>query len=155
EPFGVDEAVAWRKAGVRALAEARSWRIAGVGADDVSGWLDAGIGFAEASAWHEFGYELDEARRLKADGKTPSESFRNRVQRMSGRSAGGRVRSRQGWSSYASSSSARGMGSQPAQRFIDPAQRFIEKLRGTRGGRQLIHSYHSYIAHQWLDDEAI
>jgi hypothetical protein len=143
ERFGVEEAARWRQAGIKTQAEARSWRIAGVGADEVREWLEAGIGFAEASAWHEFGYELAEARRLKAEGKTPSESFRSRVQKMSSRPSGGQVNLASGRIRY-------GPGS--GQSGNHPAQRFFEKLQGTRGGGQLIHGY---MQQQWFDDEAL
>jgi hypothetical protein len=146
EHFGVEEAARWRTAGIRAQAEAQSWRIAGVAADEVSGWLEAGIGFAEALAWHEFGYELAEARRLKAEGKTASQSFRGRVQKMSSRRAGGRAPRGQGWARYASSSGGL-LG-----RGTHPAERFFEKLQGTPGGMQVIQGY---VQHQWFDDEAI
>ena len=74
ERFDPEEAIAWRAAGVTNPGEARSWRIAGVDAGEVAGWRDAGIGFAEAAAWREFEYPLEEAKKLKAEGKTPSES---------------------------------------------------------------------------------
>jgi hypothetical protein len=144
ERFGVEEAAQWRKAGIRTQSEARSWRIAGVAADEVPAWLEAGISFAEASAWHEFGYELAAARRLKAEGKTPSESFRNRVQRMVSRPSRGRVQLASGRIRYGS-----GSGGQSGNH---PAQRFFEKLQGIRGGGQLIHGY---MQQHWFDDEAL
>jgi hypothetical protein len=145
ERFGVEEAAAWRKAGIRTQAEARSWRIAGVGADEVGGWLEAGVGFAEASAWHEFGYDLDEVRRLKAEGKTPSETFRGRVRMMRSSAAAGRAAPGASWISYASVSGRPAASGGAAQRFLD-------KLRGSRGGPQVLVGY---VRQQWLDDEAI
>jgi hypothetical protein len=146
ERFGVEEAVRWREAGIRTQAEVRSWQIAGVGAGEVGGWLEAGIGFAEASAWREFGYELGEARRLKAEGKGPSESFRGRVRLMRSRPAAARGAPSGSWVPYASvSGRTSGAGSHPAQRFF-------EKLKGARGGPQLLHGY---LRQQWLDDEAV
>jgi hypothetical protein len=136
ERFGVDEAIAWRTAGVTSPAEARAWRVAGVDAAEVSGWRDAGIGFAEAATWHEFEYTLEEAKKLKAEGKSPSESFRRRVQLMQsqpgptvvgprGRPGGGR-------------SPATGM------------QRFFERVGRSQGAL-----VHTYLTRQWYDDEAI
>src|SRR6185437_14869375 len=111
ERFGVEEARAWCGAGVRTPAEARSWRVAGVGPDEVEGWREAGIGFAEASAWREFGYELEEAKRLKAEGRTASDSFRSRVQKMRSRPGGARAAQtqlRSGWTSYSPGAASSG-----------------------------------------------
>jgi hypothetical protein len=144
--FGVEEAARWRAAGIRNQAEARSWQIAGVCVGEVGGWREAGIGFAEASAWREFGYELGEARRLRSEGKGPSESFRGRVRLMRGSPAAGQAGAGGSWVPYASLSGRRpGAGSHPAQRFF-------EKLQGSRGGPQLLHGY---VRQQWLDDEAV
>jgi hypothetical protein len=146
ERFGVEETARWRKAGIRTPKEARSWQIAGVGVDEVSGWLEAGIGFAEASAWHEFGYELAEARRLKTEGKTPSESFRRRVQKMSSSPAGARIQDARRSRRFPSGSAG------PAWASAQGAQRFIEKVRTRPGSGQLIQGF---LQRQWLDDEAL
>jgi hypothetical protein len=140
--FSVDEAETWRKAGVTSPSEARSWRIAGVGADEVASWRDAGIGFAEAAAWNEFGYSLEEARQRKAEGKTPSETFLRRVQKM--RSTPGkrpRVLAR-GSATFGRTSAGPG----PPEAI----QQFMQKVN--RKNPQVAHSY---FMRQWLDDEAL
>jgi hypothetical protein len=141
EHYSVEEALLWRKAGITRVAEAQSWRVAGVEAGAVRGWIAAGIGFAEAAAWNEFDYSLDEARKLKAEGKTPGESFRNRVQRMRSSPTAHRALPR---------GSSSGSMSRAAGRH--PVQDFLEKLHRTPHGRQLMHGY---LQQQWLDDEAV
>ena len=140
EKFEPEEAIAWCAAGVTSPAEARAWRVAGVGESEVSGWREAGIGFAEATAWREFEYSLEEAKKLKAKGKSPSESFRKRVGLMQSSQpptpAIGRGAS---WIVTGSGASAPG----------DVVQRFMQAV--SRAQPQIVHSYFS---RQWMDDEA-
>jgi hypothetical protein len=136
--YGTDDTLRWRAADVLTLREARSWLVAGVGASDVADWRAAGIGFAEAAAWHEFGYSLADARELKAKGKSPSEAFRHRVQRM-------RSQPKQ-MTNVLRSWSPSGTTGPPR-----PMQQFISKLQ--QGGSS--HLLHGYFHRQWFDDDAV
>jgi hypothetical protein len=141
EKFEPEEAIAWRAAGVTSPAEARAWRVAGVDADEVAGWRDAGIGFAEAAAWREFEYSLEEAKKLKAEGKAPSESFRQRVSLMR--------------STVQAPTPMLGRGSRyvvPGGKGIrgDIVQRFMQAV-----GRAQPQIVHSYFTRSWMDDEAL
>jgi hypothetical protein len=136
ESFEVDEALAWRRAGVTSPGEARSWRVAGVTASAVGGWRAARIGFAEAAAWREFDYSLEEAKKLKAEGKSPSESFRQRVQLMQSQPSPATGR---GWFGRVGGGKSR-----------TDVHRFLERL-----GRRQSPVVHSYMFRQWFDDEAV
>jgi hypothetical protein len=143
ERFSAEETIAWRAAGVTSPFEARSWCVAGVGANEVAGWRDAGIGFAEATAWHEFGYSLEEAKKLKAHGKTPSDSFRRRVQNMPS----------QPMRSVQSGAHRRGLtmtGQGMTAGVAGLAQSFVQAMRGRQG-----HLLPGYLSRRWLDDEAL
>jgi hypothetical protein len=82
--FSIDEAVAWRQAGVDDGLEAAQWVTAGVTPGSVGKWRDAGIGSGQAVHWHEVGFGLAEAADALRRGLTPDTAFGSRTAGFSG-----------------------------------------------------------------------
>ncbi|MGH3767092.1 MAG: DUF2201 family putative metallopeptidase [Pseudonocardiaceae bacterium] len=64
--FNLEEAQAWRAAGVSVALTAAQWCTAAVTPGTVDQWRAAGIGPGEAVRWHEFGVDLPRAVQIKA-----------------------------------------------------------------------------------------
>ena len=62
-------------AGVLGGLQAAQWSTAGVTAETVTGWRAAAINSTEAVSWHELGFDLEEAKKHKANGLTPAQAF--------------------------------------------------------------------------------
>lgn len=73
--FTLEEAQAWRVAGVPVALTAAQWRTAAVTPATVDQWQAAGIGPGEAVRWHEFGVDLQRAAKIKAAGGGPESAF--------------------------------------------------------------------------------
>lgn len=71
--FSLEEATAWRDAGVTVALTAAQWRTASATPDTVGEWRKAGVGPSEAVRWHEFGCNLERVRTLKAEGAAPDD----------------------------------------------------------------------------------
>jgi hypothetical protein len=128
--FQLNEALTWRKAGVREALTAAQWQAAGATPATVGKWIAAGITPSDAVRWHEFGYTLEQASEHVKEGRGPAEAFEKRrhTSTQSMRFVGGGV-----------SPIARGTRER-MQRFMSGAVP-QEVVAG-------------YIAAQWLDDEA-
>lgn len=131
--FKLARAEAWRQRGVFDGLRAAQWQTAGVGPRTVEAWRAAGIGAPEAVRWHELGYALDAAKAEKKKGNGPEQAF---------------AQAHQARSAYVSSTN------------IAVSRRVA---RGGRGG-PLAHFQqsgvdprimHSYMQHQWFDEEAL
>ncbi len=77
--FTLEEAQAWRAAGVLVALIAAQWRTAAVTPATVDQWRAVGIRPGEAVRWHEFGVDLKRAAQIKAAGGGP-ESVMSRNQ---------------------------------------------------------------------------
>jgi hypothetical protein len=76
--FTLDQAVAWRQAGVPDGLRAAQWTTAGVTPDTVNAWRAAGIDASQAVHWHELGFDLAAARDAVSRGLTPNAAFGQR-----------------------------------------------------------------------------
>jgi hypothetical protein len=136
--YRINEAKAWRHAGVLGGLQAAQWSTAGVTSATVDRWRAAAIDATEAVNWHEFGLDLEEAKRHKAAGRTPEQAW-NELQ--------GSARS-----SHASfTAGGRGFVSTPGRpRGLPPSdsERFMQA--GVPG-----HVIPSYMIRQWFDDTAL
>lgn len=73
--YRIDQAAAWRRAGVLGGLQAAQWSTAGVTPEAVNGWRAAAIDATEAVSWHELGFTLEEAKKHKANGLTSAQAF--------------------------------------------------------------------------------
>jgi hypothetical protein len=73
--FSVDEAVAWRNAGVPDGVRAAQCTTAGVTPESVNRWRAAGIDATQAVHWHEMGFDLQAAPDARQRGLTPEAAF--------------------------------------------------------------------------------
>ncbi len=73
--IGLDQAMAWRKAGVDDGLRVAQWITAAVTPDSVGKWRDAGIDAGEAVHWHEIGFSLAAATDALRRGLTPDTAF--------------------------------------------------------------------------------
>jgi hypothetical protein len=76
--FTLDEAVAWRHAGVADGLRAAQWVTAGVTPESVNRWRAAGIDATQAVHWHEMGFDFQAARDARQRGLTPDAAFAQR-----------------------------------------------------------------------------
>jgi hypothetical protein len=73
--FTVEQAVAWRQAGVPDGLHAAQWATAGATPGTVGDWRAAGIDASQAVHWHEMGFDLTAARDAVRRGLTPDSAF--------------------------------------------------------------------------------
>lgn len=73
--FTLSEAHAWQRAGITEALHAAQWSTARARPDTVGDWQAAGIDAVEAVQWHEFGFDLATAKREKAHGRGPTDTF--------------------------------------------------------------------------------
>lgn len=78
--FSLDQAVAWRQAGVADGIRAAQWVTAGVTPESVNRWRAAGIDATQAVHWHEMGFDFQAAREARQRGLTPDAAFAQRQQ---------------------------------------------------------------------------
>jgi hypothetical protein len=127
------QAETWTQRGVLDGLRAAQWQTAGVTPETVEAWRAAGIGAPEAVRWHELGYALDAVKAEKQRGNGPEQAF---AQAHQASSASVSSRSRR-----ASHGVVRGGPSGPLAQFqqsgVDPR------------------IMHSYMQHQWFDEEAL
>jgi hypothetical protein len=136
--FPLATASSWRDAGVTTGLSAAQWATAGVNPATVGRWRAAGIGAPEAVTWHELGFDFGAARRHKANGVTPQEAY-DRAQ----------------------------PSPQPVP-FLPPPGFPRPPLAALRATARMPHPYQrfatagisppivqTYVARQWLDDEAV
>ncbi len=76
--FTLEQAVAWRQAGVAEGLRAAQWVTAGATPESVNRWRAAGIDATQAVHWHEMGFDLQAAREAKQRGLTPDAAFAQR-----------------------------------------------------------------------------
>lgn len=74
--IGLDEAIAWCRAGVSDGRNAAQWSAAGVTPDAVNRWRTAGIEASEALMFSEMGLGLAGAIEVKRGGQEPPKGFR-------------------------------------------------------------------------------
>jgi hypothetical protein len=82
--ISINQAIAWRQAGVDEGLQAAQWLTAGVTHDSVSKWRDAGIDAGQAVHWHEIGFGLAEATDALRRGLTPDTAFGSRAGQFPG-----------------------------------------------------------------------
>lgn len=133
--YRISEAQAWRRAGVHGGLPAAQWSTAGVTPDTVNQWRVAAIDATEAVNWHELGFGLEEARRHKSSGRTPSQAWE---QENASRQAGSM--------SFVTSRGAGRIGGRRGP------GRDIEKFMEAGVPGQVMHSY---MIRQWFDDIAL
>jgi hypothetical protein len=73
--FTLEQAVAWRQAGVPDGLHAAQWVTAGATPATVGDWRAAGIDAGQAVHWHEMGFGLTAARDAVRKGLTPDSAF--------------------------------------------------------------------------------
>jgi hypothetical protein len=135
--YRINEAQAWRHAGVRGGLQAAQWSTAGVTPATVNQWRAAAIDATEAVNWNELGFGLEEAKRHKAGGLTPGQAWDQqhasaRSGHISFSAGGGFVSTRGG-----------------TRRGAPPD---IEKFMQAGVPGQVMHSY---MIRQWFDDTAL
>jgi hypothetical protein len=137
--IGLDAARRWKHAGVTDGLDAARWGIAHVSPADVPRWTKAGIDLNEAFKWRQFGFSLEEASRRRANGETPDQ-VRAHPQGIS---------TTQGQNLIAGPSvrGSTGLG------MVGGAGHDLFRTAQVAGVD--IQVLHSYLSHQWLDDEAI
>jgi hypothetical protein len=73
--FTIEQAIAWRQAGVPDGLHAAQWVTAGATPGTVGDWRAAGIDASQAVHWHEMGFDLTAARDAVRKGLTPHSAF--------------------------------------------------------------------------------
>ncbi len=135
--YRINEATAWRHAGVFGGLQAAQWATAGVTPLTVNQWRAAAIAATEAVHWHELGFDLESAKQHKASGLTPDQAFHR--QRPSFGSSPG----------FAAVSRA---GSGRMLRRPGGPRSDVDKFMQAGVPGQILHSY---MARQWFDDIAL
>jgi hypothetical protein len=82
--FTLEQAIAWRHAGVADGVRAAQWVTAGVTPESVDRWRAAGIDASQAVHWHEMGFDLQAARDARQRGLTPETAFAQRQAHLPG-----------------------------------------------------------------------
>jgi hypothetical protein len=131
--FTLDEAVAWRQAGVADGIRAAQWVTAGVTPESVNRWRAAGIDASQAVHWHEMGFDLQAARDAAQRGLTPEAAFAQRNQARGF-----------GWTGH-------GLGRGPGA----PAGARADLMRRLQEAGVPMRVLHGYLAASWEPDDAL